>query len=222
MISRIESVATGTEAQVMKTLRARYEGDGFVFTDHPRAATLPDFFGGYTPDAIAVKGDEKIVIEVKSRQRPSSEPVLTAVNRLFEGHPDWRLHIVFTNPDPLQELALPLPPLMAIRDGISEARTLIVEGHLRAAFVMGWSLLEAALRAQRREASGPGRPPSAVVETAAMNGLIDPDTARGLRDLIALRNRLVHGDLSAQPEAVQVERLLAGVEEALNAEAPAS
>jgi len=185
MISRIESVTTGAEERVMQALRARYEGDGFAFTEHPGAATLPDFFGGYVPDAVAVKGDDKIAIEVKPRRGAATEPALAAIDRLFEGRPDWRLHVVFTNPNPLQTLAIPLSSARTISDGVAEARALAAEGHMRAAFVMGWSQLEAALRLQRREAEGPGRVPGAVVETAAMYGLIDPDTARDLRVLIA-------------------------------------
>lgn len=222
MISRIESVETGAEARVMKNLRLRYENDGFAFTEHPSAVALPDFFGGYLPDAIAVKGDDKIAIEVKPRLAPTTAPKLAEIKQLFDGRRDWRLHVVFTNPDPLQALALPLPPPGAIREGIAEARALAGAGHLRAAFLMGWSLLEAVTRAKLREAAGPGYATGTVVQTAAMRGLISPETARGLRDLIALRNRVAHGDLSAQPESAEVERVLAAVEEALAADEPVS
>jgi len=220
MISRIESVETGAEARVMRNLRLRYESDGFAFTEQPGATALPDFFGGYRPDAIAVRGDERIAIEVKPRLAPTTAPKLAKIKRLFDGREDWRLHVVFTNPDALQALALPLSPPEAIRDRVAEARALVGAGHSRAAFLMGWTLLEAATRAKLREAAGPGRATGTVVETAAMHGLIDPETARGLRDLVALKNRVAHGDLSSEPEAEGVERVLDAVEEALTAEAP--
>ena len=86
--------------------------------------------------------------------------------------------------NPLQSVKIPIAGPAAIRDRIGEVRGLIAEGHRRSAFVMAWSLLEAALRALDEDKAGPPRPPGSVVQALAMNGYIDPDMERRIRDLI--------------------------------------
>ena len=117
--------------------------------------------------------------------------------------------------DPLQSVTIPVAGTPAIRHRVNEVRGLIAKGQRRSAFVMAWSLLEATLRALDRDTASRPRSPGTVVQTLAMNGYIDPDTERRMRDLIGLRSRIVHGDLDAEPTKADVELLLSGVEEAL-------
>lgn len=49
-----------------------------------------------------------------------------------------------------------------------------------------------------------------------MDGLIDPDAENRLRGLVDLRNRIVHGDLIAEPGPSDVELVLAAVDMALS------
>ena len=50
--------------------------------------------------------------------------------------------VVFMGADPLQPVTIPAAGTAAIRSRVSEIRALMVEGHLRSAFVMAWSLLK--------------------------------------------------------------------------------
>jgi uncharacterized protein YutE (UPF0331/DUF86 family) len=59
------------------------------------------------------------------------------------------------------------------------------------------------------------RTPGTVVQTLAMDGYIAPDTERRMRELIALRNQIVHGDVVAEPAAEDVNLVLTAVEEIL-------
>ncbi len=80
---------------------------------------------------------------------------------------------------------------------------------------MAWSLLEAALRTRDELAGTRLRTAGAVVQTLASHGYIDPDRERSMRALVDLRTRVVHGDLSAEPSAADVEILLSAIEETL-------
>ena len=52
-----------------------------------------------------------------------------------------------------------------------------------------------------------------------MNGYIEPELERRMRDLVTLRNRVVHGDLAAEPAVADVELILSAIEATLNAHA---
>ncbi|VUF12102.1 hypothetical protein [Methylobacterium dankookense] len=204
------------ETQFMERLRGRYEDAGFRFTLHPRAEQLPDFLGSYLPDALAEKPGRNIVIEVKDRPGPSSDHSLQDIRGLFDGHPDWHLHVAFIGGDPLQSLVLDTAAPELLRSHIEEVRDLRRAGHRRAAFIMAWSLLETALRLREEEAEGRARAPGTLVQTLAMQGYIEPETERRGRGLIDLRNRIVHGDLMAEPTDADIEQVLAAVEETVS------
>ena len=100
MASGAQVANSQAEAEVLDSLRQRFEGEGFAFTAHPKKSQLPAFLGSYIPDAIARKPGLNVVIEVKGRSTSSSTRMLTGIRKLFEGHPDWRLHVALQDPTP--------------------------------------------------------------------------------------------------------------------------
>src|SRR5262249_30274006 len=146
------------------------------------------------------------------------EHQLRKIRRLFEGQPGWEFRVVFVGSDPLQALAIPTPAPASVRSGVDEVRTLIAQGHRRPAFIVAWSLLEAALRA-RDGKTNIAHTPGAVIQTLATNGYIEPDVEQRLRALIDVRNRVVHGDLMADPATADIELVLSAIEETLSADA---
>ena len=219
MTSDAQYLESETEGQFLEGLRARYEDSGFAFTVQPERAKLPGFFGSYVPDAVAQKPGHNVAIEVKNRPTPSTERALKDIRRLFDGRPDWHFQVVFVGADPLQPATIPVAGAPAIRSRINEIRALIDQGHVRSAFVMAWSLLEAALRTLDSKITTSPLTPGTVVQTLAMNGAIEPDLERRMRDLVTLRNRVVHGDLAAEPAIADVELILSAIEATLNAQA---
>lgn len=205
-----------SETEFLESLRSRYEDQGFSFVVAPAPATLPEFFGSYVPDAIAQKQGHNVAIEVKRHQSLPTQNGIREIRRLFEGHSDWQLHVVYKGAGSSPPVTIPVASPAAILVRLDEVRTLNAQGHRRAAFVIGWSLLEAALLAEDQdgEASRP-RMPGTVVQTLAMNGSISPDLEARLRPLIQLRNRIVHGDVGAEPSAEEVGVLLEAIENTL-------
>jgi uncharacterized protein YutE (UPF0331/DUF86 family) len=207
------------EGQFLNGLRSRYEAQGFSFTIAPDPADLPAFLGSYKPDALARKPGLNIAIEVKRHPSPATQKRLQDIRRLFEGHPDWQFSVVFMGYEPLQSVTIPPAPPAAIRRRMDEVAMLNAGGHHRAAFVMAWSLLEAALHSIVGETTSKPRTPGTVVQTLAMNGYIEPEMERRMRTLIELRNRIVHGDLNAEPTSTEVELVLSAIQETLPADA---
>jgi uncharacterized protein YutE (UPF0331/DUF86 family) len=203
------------EGQFLETLRPRYEAEGFTFTIGPARTELPSFLGSYVPDALARKPGLNVAIEVKRYQSPATQQTLREIRRLFEGHADWRFNVVFAGAESLQSVTISPAQPETIRERMDEVAVLNDNGHQRAAFVMAWSLLEAALHLFDGEATSRPRTPGTVVQTLAMNGYIDSDLERRMRALIELRNRIIHGDLSAEPTSSDVKLMLSAIEQTL-------
>lgn len=202
------------EAQFLESLRPQYEGQGYAFIIHPGPGEVPDFLGSYRPDAIARKEGSKIAIEVKRRLTHSVERSLEEIRRLFVEHPDWQLVVAYMGRDPAAGPAIAPASPSLIRSRMEEVRSLVRANSQRAAFVMAWALLEAALH---RLADSGRRPlsPATIVQALAMLGFFDPVDERRMRELADLRNRVVHGDLAAEPTEQDVERLLLTIDATL-------
>ncbi len=205
------------EAQFMEGLRARYERQGFTVQFEPHPHDLPDFLGTYRPDAIAQKPGQNVAIELKQRNTSTTQASLQRIRKLFDGQPDWRFDVVFMGNDQGQRISIPAASPEMLRARIDEVRAMANEGQLRAAFVMAWSLLEAAFHAALSDA--PNRPstPGSVLQALAMNGYIQPEIERRLRSLVDLRNRIVHGDVNAEPMPNDVDLVLSAISETLTA-----
>jgi REase_AHJR-like len=199
------------ELRFLESLRSQYEENGYTFTIHPSKSDLPPFLASYQPDAIATKPDHNIAIEVKSRAMSSDQLTLQSIRKLFEGHPNWQLTVAYAGTDPYYGGSLPVIDKASVLSRVREARELVTEGHLRPAFVMAWSLLEAGLNSASPEADKRPRTPGTVVQTLAMNGHISPEAESELRQLIQLRNRIVHGDVTAEPTEADVHLVLSAV-----------
>jgi uncharacterized protein YutE (UPF0331/DUF86 family) len=213
----VEPWSSEVERQALNNLQAAYGRRGYTVIVNPKPELLPTFLQGYRPDAIATKGQEKLAIEIKTRANPNVEQSLTEIRRLFEGQTDWQLVVSFLGSDALQRILIPMPSDKDVAEKLAEIRAMLAEGYVRAAFVMAWSFLEATLHKVENDETKRPRLPGTVVQSLAMLGLIEPDLEHQVRELIDLRNRIVHGDLAASPSNEDVTAVLMAVEQALNA-----
>jgi len=204
------------ERDLLASLRRQYESEGFSLEMAPDRKDMPDFLGSYVPDAVARKGNEYLAIEVKRSRSPATEHSLRQIRALFEGHPNWHFVVAYVAEDPQKTLTIKASELPAIHRQLDDIRALAEKGYCRAAFILGWSLLEAALLIVEAEQEARPRTPGSVLQTLAMLGRIGPETERRLRPLILLRNSIVHGDLAVEPTADDVALVVTVIEEALS------
>jgi Holliday junction resolvase len=73
------------ERQRARMLAEEYRRKGYEVVEEPSQEQLPDFLFGYHPDLLIRKGDEAIVVEVKSRTSLAQETQF----RLDFGHWGW-------------------------------------------------------------------------------------------------------------------------------------
>jgi hypothetical protein len=213
-----QSWSADAEMQALAKLGAQYIERGYSFSIYPAPHMLPPFLGSYQPDAIAQKQGENIVIEVKHRPNPAIEISLSEIRRLFEGQDDWQFVVSYIGIDASQRISIPTSVKADILQNLEEVRRLLELGEGRAAFVMAWSLLEAALHLVEKDEYKRPRTPGTVVQSLAMLGLIEPSVEMRIRLLVDLRNRIVHGDLNAKPTNEDVVSILDSVEQALMVE----
>lgn len=198
------------ETAYLETMRSHYEERGYTFIVHPQSTQLPDFLDGYLPDAIACRPGENTAIELKSRSS-ANQGYLQRIRKLFEGRPDWQLTVVYMGGAAFDTRILPALSRRTVLGQVTEVERLTEQGNLRAAFMLAWSLLEAALNSARPDTDKQPRSPGSVVQTLAMDGLISAEADRSLRSLVELRNRVVHGDLTAEPTGADVHTVLDAV-----------
>lgn len=180
------------ETDFLQALRAEYEGKGYTFYVHPNADRVPNFLRRYQPDAIATSPKESVVIEVKARRTAGNEPRLSEIARLVEQEPGWKLKVYYrTGTTPRLYDA---PTKNSVIEQSIESERLFAAGHARAAFVMAWAAIEAAARAVSSDTERSRvMTPRELAEWLAYAGHIDQSTSRDLRELVKVRNAIVHG-----------------------------
>ncbi len=141
--------------------------------------------------------------------RPAGTP-LRRIRKLLSDHPEWELLVAYVGSEFSQSSRLPAPAVSDVAGRISEVREL-ARTHPRAAFLVAWGLLEAALNAVMPDADKRPRRPGTVVEALAMDGYISSETEASLRSLVDVRNRVVHGDLNVEPSEMDVAKVLDAV-----------
>jgi REase_AHJR-like len=88
------SVFGSSEAEVIESLLPSYQAEGFDVYVNPSPSILPPFMQAYRPDAIALKKDKKIAIEVVGSTARSEQKIKT-LQSLFADHDDWELCVTY-------------------------------------------------------------------------------------------------------------------------------
>lgn len=199
-------------AALVEKVASDYRARGYDVTVRPSSEQLPTVLAAYPPDIVARKGDETVVVEVKSRhalrQSPQAQQLAAAVRQL----PGWRFELVVARPD----IAFPLPAgaqpwdAQDIENALREASALLDGGHQGPALLMAWAATEAALRLLAAKESVPVErsEANALLNRLTEYGVLSRQQYRTLRSALEVRNALAHGLRAAAVESDQVRRLL--------------
>ena len=195
-----------TELEVLQQAAHELQADGYEVFLHPRRRLLPDFLGDFMPDAIALRSDKNLAIEVgyKSKDR---ERRIQKTASLFEGQDEWEFRVIWIAPtDTLVTLHSQTPSL--IRTRIAEVRELTKGKHLGAAFLLAWAALEAVGRTLLPQKFERPQTPRRLVQVLASEGYLTPTEADSMRQLSEKRNRLIHGELKTRITESNVSQMV--------------
>ena len=195
------------EANLLEAVVADYEAKGFSVFVRPSPSILPSFLRAHRLDAVAIKLEKKIAIEITRSTKDST----TAINRLrkvLSPHPEWEL-VVFHAPLRSAENHMEVAPLAAIDGAIQEVNQLKDSGHLLPAVILAWATLEATARALLPDQLARPQTSRTLVEALATQGFLTPREADSLRSAALLRDAAAHGQLDLTMEPSQLDELLA-------------
>ncbi|WP_254174344.1 hypothetical protein [Planktothrix pseudagardhii] len=191
------------EREQLLKLAENYCQKGYEIFLHPNLEELPDFLKSYRPDLIVRRGEEAVVIEVKSRASLNSysDQYLQNLAQAVEKHPGWRFEFVMINPEditysPKAEYSLQKDEIESQLQVVKQLTT----QHLESAMLYCWSLVEATLRliTEKEELSLQRLDPLYLVKQLATEGIISQSEYRLLMDAISFRNAIAHGFKTTQ------------------------
>ena len=190
----MSEAAGSNQLSLWDALRTHFEARGYRFTKEPDPATLPEFLKDRHLDAVAEKAGDNVIIELKTRRSRAGDILAQDLRNRLE--PGWSLQIIYAADMEPENPVVPVVNAPTFIREIDEIESLISGDHRRAAFVLTWSLLEAAVH--RLRGTGPLKGMGQLVQFLAMQGVIDSIEERRLRDLVRLRSQVVHGGLDAR------------------------
>ena len=203
-------IPSACEAEVLRNLVPSLEAEGYEVFVNPRPPLLPGFLRGFSPDAIAIRDDKKLLLEIVGEASRSSDQ-LERLQRIMKDQPDWELRVVLVSPVSSPESLMVQSP-DAIIKRIAEMHELIDHGSSGAAFLLGWAVFEAAARSLMPEQFRKPQTPGRLVELLAGTGYLTPSEADKLRELAKIRNALIHGELGVQLAQQDVRELIAALQ----------
>ncbi len=209
------------ERERLIRLAEAYRDKGYEISFHPNPEDLPDFLKNYRPDMIVRRGNEAVVIEVKSRSSlNSSTQYLRNLAQVVEQYPGWRFELVMTNPEDAAysqsaEGSLQEPE---IESRLQVARQLATQ-HPESSILYSWSLVEATLRlvAENEGLSLQRFDSLYLVKQLATEGVISKSEYQLLMNALSLRNSIAHGFKTTQLNQESLYELINIAEQLLKA-----
>jgi uncharacterized protein YutE (UPF0331/DUF86 family) len=187
----------------MRRLMSELQAEGYEVYLEPTTSILPTFLHNFRPDAIAIKGDKKLIIEVVTSQTAQQKKTRVLAN-LVSLHPDWELRIIpISTAESLQAQSAE-----RIERVINEVRELHQSGHVSAALILAWATFEAIARRLVPGTFDKPQTPGRIVNILAQEGYVGPADADRLRSLAKSRNALVHGNFQVEASMADIEFFL--------------
>lgn len=173
-----------------------YEADGYTVRLDER---LPPPFQAFVADAVAERGDELVVVEVRSADmHDQSRNRLARLAEIIKADAGWRLDIVTYEPETLP----PAADRTDIVRRVDEARRVAAISP-DAAVMLTWSAIEGALhRLSQQRGRAPTRigSPRTLVRDLAIDGVLSDNQAAELDKLARLRDEIAHGLRAEHPD----------------------
>jgi hypothetical protein len=186
------------EQQAIEKIETRYRDEGYDVIVQPQGNQIPPFLAGFQPDMIVTRGNEGVVVEIKTNRIDlSSDPHITRLAEVVNSEPGWRLDVVILEPQSqfekaAQEASEPsdeqLAQILKTADELSD------KGHASVACVVAWAGLEAAMRRIRDDAELHGKTaPNELMRALYSNGFLSREQFDKLKDSYKIRTQVVHG-----------------------------
>lgn len=193
-----------SERATLEKMSKIWTDQGFQVFIQPSGSILPDFLQRYKPDAVLLKGDDKVLVEVIRKGQPHAEERVRRLKGLIANQNEWRLEVVYSGEN---VLAVRRVGLDRIIESLESAENLLTK-EPRASLLLLWASLEATVRNIFPNQTSRPQSPGRIIELLAGSGEVTPSEAQGLRQLMNLRNRVIHGELNAVVRSSEIKPML--------------
>ena len=207
--------------KVLQRIADDYRRRGYEVSIAPTGNDLPGFLSHDTPDIIAHRGDEHLVIEVKHSPKDVDPVQLRAIADRIESEPGWRYVVLATPEAAREQQSLQTVDEQTVRRQLKESQLLLDSRHPEAALMLVWAATEAVLRllVTRHHLRITRGDAASLIRLLASEGLIGEDAFGQLIDGLELRRSVAHGSralsMDSADEAAKVTRTLASLSEGL-------
>ena len=194
MISPAPPIST---QQRIERIAEEYRSKGYDVLIEPSGPDLPPFLGDQRPDLIARRGDERLVIKLKSSSSEAEPGRLRNLAERISNESGWKF--VLIAPSPAEELLpgerLTLLSASEIEQYVQQARGLLELCRKEAAILLAWAAVEALLRdlAKREEIPLPRPETPTLLKQMVFQGLVDSEQYRALNQAYKARSAVAHG-----------------------------
>ncbi|MBN8930231.1 MAG: hypothetical protein BGO51_01015 [Rhodospirillales bacterium 69-11] len=196
------SESAPTHRETLRRTAQEYRRRGYDVKEAPSREALPGFLTGLSPDLIASKGGDRVVVEIKRADRLKGSNDLTDLAARVADHPDWRFELItLAQPEVTGAERPSAASLARLLQGVlagSHADDPALRG---VASVVLLSTLERLLRwfALERGLSVKDRPAPAIVHELGFVGLLDEDALSVLDRIPAWDEPLLAGKPFEEP-----------------------
>lgn len=184
-------------------IEPKYRRRGYQVVRQPSDEELPDFLKGRTLDMIAIGKKPNVAVVVRLGGTGRIPAGIADLKALFAGQQDWSLQTYFFEAGD--------PPFETLSEDLFDEILRRIEAlspvDRQAAFLMAWSLLEAAMRDSQLIEQRP-LDEKRMIAVLGSEGILQGVEVAAYLDLAKKRNGLAHGQLTLEPSREEIARIL--------------
>ncbi len=191
-----------SERTLLEKTAERYRAKGYKVAIEPAAKERPDFLSDFLPDLIATKGDEGVVVELKTPYPRDADARMSEIAGRVRQQPGWRFDLVIGGS--AEAAKGDLPSARVLRSRLKEAAELLEARHVVAGALLLWATFEGAARRAAMEegieidTSAAGR---ILLRELVAKGLLEDEDYETSGLALERRNGLAHGYSPAAGDA---------------------
>jgi REase_AHJR-like len=200
---------TDKHMSAVQNIAKQLEREGYQVLVEPRSNDIPFDLSGYQPDILATKGDEHLLVEVKTTATRRSLERYKSIADTVARHPRWRFFLTTVAPEAESDDSV-APPLVRpdeIRVLMRRLDSLLDSDNHSLAVPYLWNALVAGLRARAFERNVPVDATSdlRVVSYMYSLGEISHEDYETMRRYYDLRSSLTHSITHSVSKAETLE-----------------
>ncbi|MBE9030616.1 hypothetical protein IQ266_12830 [filamentous cyanobacterium LEGE 11480] len=192
------SVIRVSESDKAQEIALEFESKGYTVFIGPSSENIPFKLHNYQPDLIAIKDNGGVVVEVKASLKRLPVQKFHEIAQQVSSHQGWKFALV-TLDDPVSKVIsiaeTDLPDPNVLKENLKDITTLVAMGMLSIALISLWIQIESWLRIKARLADLPLDllQPQRLINHLYSDGELSMSQTDQLKELMQLRNKVVHG-----------------------------